>query len=47
MKKISKVMLMIGLAAFILSCGPKPYYKTKVGKKKQKHYNAIQYGGKS
>lgn len=25
----------------------KPYYKTKTGKKKQKYYNDIQFGGKS
>ncbi len=25
----------------------KPYYKTREGKKKQKYYNEIQYGGKS
>ncbi len=26
---------------------PKPYYKTAKGKKKQKYYNEIQFGGKS
>jgi hypothetical protein len=25
----------------------KPYYQTSVGKKKQKYYNAIQYGAKN
>jgi len=39
----------LGLAVvFILaSCGPKPYYETRKGKKKQKYYNEIQFGGKS
>ena len=27
--------------------GPKPYYKTRVGKKKQKYYNEIQFSGQS
>jgi hypothetical protein len=26
---------------------PKPYYETAKGKKKQKYYNDIQFGGKS
>jgi hypothetical protein len=25
----------------------KPYYETAIGKKKQKYYNAIQYGAKN
>ncbi|HEX5168187.1 MAG TPA: hypothetical protein VFW11_03380 [Cyclobacteriaceae bacterium] len=29
------------------SCGPKPMYKTKAGKKKLKHYNALQYNDRS
>jgi hypothetical protein len=29
----------------LTGCGPKPYYKTGKGKKKQKYYNSIQYGG--
>ena len=39
------------LTAFVIlilcvtACGPKPYYKTAEGRKKQKHYNALQYGG--
>jgi hypothetical protein len=32
---------------FTACLGPKPYYKTAKGKKKQKYYNDIQYGGKS
>ncbi len=36
--------ILIGLAG----CGgPKPYYKTRTGKKKQKYYNEIQFGGQS
>lgn len=33
------------IAALILlgSCGPKPMYKTREGKKKLKHYNALQF----
>lgn len=34
--------------AILASCStPKPYYKTAKGKKKQKYYNEIQFGGKS
>jgi hypothetical protein len=33
---------------FLSACSsPKPYYKTAKGKKKQKYYNEIQFGGKS
>lgn len=45
MKKLVGILL---LASFLISaCGPKPYYKTAVGKRKQKYYNEIQFGGKS
>jgi hypothetical protein len=37
----------LGLAVVLSSCGPKPYYETRKGKKKQKYYNEIQFGGKS
>ena len=42
-------LIILGLGALILlgSCAPKPYYETRVGKKKQKYYNDIQFGGKS
>ena len=45
MKKYAVVIL----ALIILSAcsSPKPYYKTAKGKKKQKYYNEIQFGGKS
>lgn len=48
---IRKVFFAIGLliiAGNLCSCGgPKPYYKTRIGKKKQKYYNELQFGGKS
>jgi len=46
MNKLTKAVALVGLASFLWCCGPKPYYETKVGKKKQKHYNKIQYGAK-
>jgi hypothetical protein len=33
------------IAMCLTACGPKPQYKTAQGKKKLKHYNALQYGG--
>jgi hypothetical protein len=45
MKKTT-VIVMVIFAFLISACGQKPYYKTKAGKKKQKYYNDIQYGGK-
>jgi hypothetical protein len=46
--KMKRIVMMVILAVFVLgACGPKPYYKTAKGKKKQKYYNDIQYGGKS
>ncbi len=32
------VLMMFG------ACGPKSYYQTKEGKKKQRYYNDIQFG---
>jgi hypothetical protein len=47
MKKIAGIVVVI-IAVLMSACGsPKPYYKTRTGKKKQKYYNDIQYGGKS
>lgn len=45
MKKILGSLL---LAAIVMSscASGKPYYKTAEGKKKQKYYNDIQFGGK-
>jgi hypothetical protein len=39
--------LLVAILFVITSCGPKPYYQTREGKKKQKYYNDIQFGGKS
>lgn len=48
---IRRILFAIGLlilAGNLSSCGgPKPYYQTRTGKKKQKYYNDIQFGGKS
>ncbi len=45
MKKYSGFLII--LAIIFSSCaGSKPYYKTAEGKKKQKYYNDIQFGGK-
>ncbi len=41
------VVLFVSALIVLSSCAsPKPYYETKVGKKKQKYYNAIQFGQK-
>ena len=45
---MKRVVAIVILFLFTLgACGPKPYYKTAKGKKKQKYYNDIQFGGKS
>jgi len=41
MKKVLGLFLILSIV--FASCGPKPGYKTKSGKKKQKHYNELQY----
>ena len=41
MKKV--VSLCIVLLVVLGSCGPKPGYKTRDGKAKQKHYNDLLY----
>lgn len=45
----TRIVVFAITACFVLcACGgPKPYYKTRIGKKKQKYYNEIQFGGKS
>jgi hypothetical protein len=46
MKKVAG--LLVAASIILSSCAtPKPYYKTAEGKKKQKYYNEIQFGGKS
>jgi hypothetical protein len=44
-----KRCVVVIFAMLIMSAcsSPKPYYKTAKGKKKQKYYNEIQFGGKS
>ncbi len=45
MKKITGLLLI--LAIILSACASnKPYYKTREGKKKQKYYNDIQFGGR-
>jgi hypothetical protein len=46
MKKATTIFLLVLLVMSACSAG-KPYYKTAKGKKKQKYYNDIQFGGKS
>lgn len=45
MKLVNYLTGLLLLCAILLtSCGPKPQYKTSLGKKKTKYYNNIQYG---
>ena len=45
MKKYFGIFLIVSV--ILSACGSsKPYYKTSEGKKKQKYYNDIQFGGK-
>jgi hypothetical protein len=46
MKKLVGFLL-VALIIFSGCSTPRPYYKTAEGKKKQKYYNEIQFGGKS
>lgn len=41
MKRLVGIFLVIFIAAS--ACAPKPMYKTKAGKAKLKHYNALQF----
>jgi len=45
MKKLLGILVVLML--ILSACGNRPYYKTAKGKKKQKYYNDIQFGGKS
>ena len=46
MKKLAGFLVLT--AILISSCASeKPYYKTAEGKRKQKYYNDIQFGGRS
>jgi hypothetical protein len=42
---MKKVVILFVTVAICISCGPKPAYKTAEGKKKQKYYNNLQFGG--
>lgn len=46
MKKVVGLLL-VASVLFSACVGPKPHYKTAEGKRKQKYYNVIQFGGKS
>jgi hypothetical protein len=38
------MILLFSVALLFGSCGPKPQYKSREGKKKLKHYNKRQFG---
>jgi len=40
---IKSVVVLLASLFLFASCGPKPQYKTRLGKKKLKYYNSIQY----
>ncbi|MFA0961089.1 hypothetical protein AB9P05_04745 [Roseivirga sp. BDSF3-8] len=45
---MKKLILFTVLCLMVLaSCGPRPQYKTRSGKKKNTHYNSIQYDKKN
>lgn len=46
MKKAAGIFIVIAIL-FSACSMHKPYYKTAEGKKKQKYYNELQFGGKS
>lgn len=46
MKKVVGFLVITSII-FSACSGSKPYYKTAEGKRKQKYYNQIQFGGKS
>ena len=44
MKYVKNAISLLLIVIFMISaCGPKPYYKTKEGKKKLKFYNEKQF----
>lgn len=45
MMKKSRVLFVLALILFSACTVPKSYYLTKEGKKKQRYYNDIQFGG--
>jgi hypothetical protein len=38
-------LITVTLLLMCFACGPKPAYKTAEGKRKQKYYNNLQFGG--
>jgi hypothetical protein len=46
MKKVVGILVLASIVVSACSIN-KPYYKTAEGKRKQKYYNEIQFGGKS
>ena len=42
MKRLVGILVIVAIV--LGSCSAKPMYKTRAGKKKLKHYNALQFG---
>jgi len=44
MKTFVRILSVVLVGTFLFAaCGPKPQYKTRLGKKKLKYYNSVQY----
>jgi hypothetical protein len=43
-KRLGYFMLALLIGGLSSCASPRPYYQTREGKKKQDHYNRIQYG---
>ena len=46
-KNMKRLILFVIASMILISCGPKAYYKTAEGKRKQRYYNALQFGQKN
>lgn len=44
MKKLTVFVILFTM--MLSACGPRPQYKTRAGKKKNTHFNSIQYDKK-
>jgi hypothetical protein len=42
---MKRLIVFILFVSFCWACGPKPAYKTTEGKRRQKYYNNLQFGG--
>jgi hypothetical protein len=42
---MKRAILLLLFISFCWACGPKPAYKTTEGKRRQKYYNNLQFGG--